>query len=217
MGAAARTASKRRVVSALFLTLVGSGGVYLAWSWYASEGDSTTSWQAGIEEWPVDLDMVLTRATAMVPNGTPLTFVLPYTPDQPFRFDAAVGGSTVRVLVDRRSGQVTSTATLPPPSFDVRATDWLSNAHYGRTFSYANRLLWLALGLMPLLLFATGVWMWWRVGRAGRQCRLDGGSVRPPSLWCSCSVRSVRSVTLTVRIAPLSIWRHAVRPVHEGR
>lgn len=159
------------IVSALFLAVVGAGGVYLAWSWYASEGDSSTSWQAGIDDWPVDLDTVLARAMAAAPNGRPLTLVLPYAPGQPFRFDSATGDATVRVLADQRSGQVISATELPPPSFGAQAIDWLSNAHYGRTLGYPNRVLWLALGLMPLLLFCTGIWVWWGRGRAGGTAR----------------------------------------------
>jgi uncharacterized iron-regulated membrane protein len=40
-------------------------------------------------------------------------------------------------------------------------TDWLARLHFGRSFGFWIKLLWVLLGLVPAALMVTGTVMWW--------------------------------------------------------
>jgi uncharacterized iron-regulated membrane protein len=66
-----------------------------------------------------------------------------------------------RVWLDSR-GRVDETRDpLDAPAGDVLIA-WLFPLHSGEAFGLAGRVLWTLLGLVPLLLFATGAWLWWQ-------------------------------------------------------
>jgi len=49
--------------------------------------------------------------------------------------------------------------------------NWLFPLHSGEAFGVAARVLWTAFGLVPALLLATGLWLWWRRTRAAGRAR----------------------------------------------
>jgi uncharacterized iron-regulated membrane protein len=66
-----------------------------------------------------------------------------------------------RVWLDT-SGRVAETRDpLNAPVGDVLIS-WLFPLHSGEAFGMPGRVLWTLLGLVPLLLFATGAWLWWQ-------------------------------------------------------
>ncbi len=81
--------------------------------------------------------------------------------------------------VDRfRPGGIDTGASL---DLDA-AIAWLVRLHFGRTFGPLVKAAWVALGMLPALLFATGVLLWWnRVLRRGWR-RLRGSAARRVSV-----------------------------------
>jgi uncharacterized iron-regulated membrane protein len=52
---------------------------------------------------------------------------------------------------------------------------WLFPLHSGEAFGVAGRVLWTLFGLAPLILFATGAWLWW-------QRRMSKPGLVPPAV-----------------------------------
>jgi uncharacterized iron-regulated membrane protein len=144
----------------VFVAIVASGGAVLAWSWYAEEAEVDTRWQASVATWSVDLDVLMARATTAVPGGIPRSFMLPFSPTQPFRLDAAVGENIIRVQLDQHSGEIVGMQPMPPLLLRTRVAGWLADAHYGRILGLPNRIAWVPLGLTLPVLFVTGASIW---------------------------------------------------------
>jgi uncharacterized iron-regulated membrane protein len=47
--------------------------------------------------------------------------------------------------------------------------NWLFPLHSAEAFGLLARLLWSLFGLVPSLLLATGLWLWWRRRRAAQR------------------------------------------------
>jgi uncharacterized iron-regulated membrane protein len=81
-----------------------------------------------------------------------------------------------RVWLDA-GGRVDETRNpLDAPAGDVLIA-WLFPLHSGEALGVPGRALWTLLGLVPLLLFATGVWLWWQRRVAKSRALLAGGSI----------------------------------------
>ena len=50
-------------------------------------------------------------------------------------------------------------------TFEDRVGDavlyWFSRLHFGRFYGMTSKILWAAIGLVPVAMFVTGVLMWW--------------------------------------------------------
>jgi|GEM_PF-1004988 len=94
---------------------------------------------------------------------------------QPGEPRADTGNTRVRIGAD---GQV----LLRYDPFDAPAgnvlLNWLFPLHTAEAFGLAARVLWSLFGLVPTLLLATGLWLWWRRRKALRLQR-PGAAARP--------------------------------------
>jgi len=48
-----------------------------------------------------------------------------------------------------------------PQTAGDRIITWLTPLHVGNVAGQPGRAVWLMLGCVPLILFGTGMWMWW--------------------------------------------------------
>jgi uncharacterized iron-regulated membrane protein len=120
------------------------------------------------------LEKYLAAAERAVPGGTVRQLRIPPTPDRPviarlwLPGDLQQTGSTrvsfepgtARVLV------VDKPAEWPLPKRIVRAATPL---HYGEWGGISLRVLWFFIGLMPAVLYVSGVMMWWGPFQARRK------------------------------------------------
>src|SRR5262249_54311857 len=51
--------------------------------------------------------------------------------------------------------------TSTEPRFGDEVLAWLARIHFGRAWGTSVKVLWVLLGFVPPLLFATGAFMWW--------------------------------------------------------
>lgn len=88
------------------------------------------------------------------------------------------GDTRVRLQADGRILEARD--PLNAPAGDTLIA-WLFPLHSGEALGLAGRLLWSLLGMLPLLLFATGTWLWWQRRQAQRlsRDRSAAGSAAP--------------------------------------
>ena len=48
------------------------------------------------------------------------------------------------------------------PRFGDTVLDWLTRLHFGRWGGIPTKTLWTIFGLVPVVLFVSGAYMWWR-------------------------------------------------------
>ena len=78
----------------------------------------------------------------------------------------------VSVYLDRYTGAVLTSPPRQARSAGDVVMAWVAPLHFGNFGGDAVRVAWLILGLAPVLLFATGLTMWW--SRVARPARLIG-------------------------------------------
>lgn len=81
-----------------------------------------------------------------------------------------------RVRLDRDGRVVDVRDPLRGPAGD-RLLSWLFPLHSGEALGPVGRLAWTVFGLAPLLLFATGLWLWLRTTRSRSQGRMASGTM----------------------------------------
>lgn len=117
------------------------------------------------------IDPTLQVTSVTGPGGSTVgTWTVDATADGSF-LGAAGGARTVEVAVDQYSGVVTA---IDDPADDDWATrayeEWSYQIHFGTFGGTATRVLWVALGLLPVGLAVTGTSMWW-IRRSKRLAR----------------------------------------------
>lgn len=115
-------------------------------------------------------------AEAAVPGAQPVSVHFP---------DRATAAATVRlrfgsnphpngrtfVAVDPHTGEAVHVHDWRKAGLGIRAADYKYPLHIGAAFGLPGRLLVLITGLAPVLLLATGGFMWWRKRRVRRESR----------------------------------------------
>jgi len=126
-----------------------------------------------------DIDAVYAAARAAMPEGTPTLFTVAGAPDLPHSLhhrlpdDWRTQGDNV-VYVHPQTAAVIRTDyhhTLP---LGVRLQRDIFALHFGTFWGHPTRLLWVVLGLTPLVLFVTGMLMWWNRSLRHRVSRPRG-------------------------------------------
>jgi uncharacterized iron-regulated membrane protein len=122
----------------------------------------------------LSMDALVLRAERLWPDATWSRLQLPAGGSTRYEVRLLQSGELRKDTGDTRvwmgvDGRVDAVRDpLDAPAGDVLIS-WLFPLHSGEAFGFAGRVLWTLFGLAPLLLFATGVWLWWqrRVARLG--------------------------------------------------
>lgn len=160
------------VTTTVLLAAVAVAGVYLVYERVYGYHPEEVAWQANIDSWAVDLDAVVRRADAVAPGGIRTYLYLPKSPSDNFRFDKSVADTPFRVFLDQSTADVVRVDTRVDTSAGAWIDKWFSLIHHGRFWGYASRIAWVVLGMAPLVLFLTGVLMWWNRVLARKRRRL---------------------------------------------
>lgn len=144
----------------------------------------------------VSLDMLLRRADQALPEGVTTYVSFPASPDMPLtvrkHLDVELhpnGRSFVHI--DPWSGQVLAVerATLAPAG--LRALNLLYPLHIGSYGGLPIRLLYAILGVAPLVLFVSGVLMWWNRTQAPKRRRRSQAEPTKPRTQAAATPRAV--------------------------
>lgn len=150
------------ITTTVLLAAVAVAGIYLVYETIYAYHPDEVSWQSGVQSWPVDLDVVVQRADAAVPGGVRGYLYFPKSPSDAFRFDKSVAGVPYRIFLDQFSASVMRVDSGIDTSARAWIEKWVGLIHYGRFWGTFSRSAWVLLGIAPLLLFVTGVVMWWK-------------------------------------------------------
>lgn len=162
------------LVSSVFLILLVVTGAY--WSFpavYEEWIEKLTGTPAKVasprvevvKEW-VSLDVVLDRAIQAVPGGTPTLFRLAAKPTEVhslhhiLHWDWWTQGDHV-VYLHPRTGDVVRVAYNHDVPLGARIQRDIFGLHLGTFAGDVSRVSWVLVGVAPMVLFVTGVLMWW--------------------------------------------------------
>ncbi len=116
----------------------------------------------------IGFDAALARASGMVPTGR-WTAIYPHDEDpQKWEIMFKTGRDTdaehgdTHVIADLRCGTVTVHETSETRSSRDAAEVWLEGLHSGTIFGRPGEIIVALLGLIPLVMYVTGLINWWR-------------------------------------------------------
>ncbi|WP_426574739.1 PepSY-associated TM helix domain-containing protein [Aquihabitans sp. McL0605] len=118
------------------------------------------------------------------PGGSPVgVYTVEATVDSAF-LGTAGGQRDVEFNVDQYSGAVVSIEDPADQNVATRAyDDWASDVHFGTFGGLTTEVLWVLLGLGPLVLAVTGTAMWFtRRNKRRARAAADFGAAPPPDL-----------------------------------
>lgn len=114
----------------------------------------------------MNLDSIIGRVRRQAPGLHPAWIKLPSETDSTMHIsmvDNSFGGNdaVTRVSIESTTGQITHFSRPEDRATPERFLSWLSNLHFGNFGGIFAKTIWVALGMAPALLFATGATMWW--------------------------------------------------------
>jgi uncharacterized iron-regulated membrane protein len=113
----------------------------------------------------LELNQILKIADKTLPEAVTTYISFPDTPDGIFRvnkkFPEVKEAYRSRVYIDQYSGEVLQVRNSRTLSLGDKVTDAFTPMHYGTFGGVATRILYVFVGLSPLILFVTGFVMWW--------------------------------------------------------
>jgi len=96
-------------------------------------------------------------ARVVVPSNATAAFLVMFSSARP----TPVGAELTPVYLDQYTGELLPQTTLPERTAGDVIVAWVAPLHVGAFGGPGVRIAWLVLGLSPLLLFVTGLIMWW--------------------------------------------------------
>ena len=112
------------------------------------------------------LDEYLHAATAAMPDGVPTELRLPENEKSPvdlrLRRAGDISSSGNHVYLDPASNKVLAVSRLADQPLATRIFSAFAPIHYGEFGGLPIKVIWGVLGLMPSVLFVTGLFTWWR-------------------------------------------------------
>jgi uncharacterized iron-regulated membrane protein len=114
---------------------------------------------------PLSLSGLLQRANAALPGTDTIFISIPTKPTEAFMSIQRFPHETVdaehqtRIYLDRYSGEVIYLKNALKPSLGDRLLNWFHPLHYGTFGSLPTRILYVFVGLAPLILLITGAKM----------------------------------------------------------
>lgn len=122
---------------------------------------------------PLSIEKLLEIADAALPGAETTQISFPQKPRDAYRVrkkfpaEAMLGRS--QVFVDRFSGKVLQVKNGLEPNLGDRVLASFTPLHYGTFWGIPSRILYLFVGLSPLMLFVTGTILWWNRIRPKRK------------------------------------------------
>ncbi len=130
----------------------------------------------------LSLDALIADARRRIPGFRARYVTLPYEPGVDVSVwgavpDAGIFASDYASVVrfDPVSGRHQQTSDVREASLSARILDSYRRLHFGDFAGLPSRLLWSLVGMMPLVLAATGLTLWWRRRPQKRANRLRAG------------------------------------------
>lgn len=114
-------------------------------------------------------------AQAAIPQGRVSRLSLPAKADAPYEVrlrqpgELREGDGATRVSIDARDGRVLKVVDPLRPQGGEAVVNWLFPLHSGEAFGTAGRVFISAFGLMPLVFFVTGLFIWSKRRHAKRK------------------------------------------------
>jgi uncharacterized iron-regulated membrane protein len=134
---------------------------------------------------PVQLSQILQTAETAFPNAKITWISLPTTPEGVFTIykqrpneNNDFGNS---VYLEQFTGQVLRVDDGQKQGLGDRVLNSFTPLHYGTFGGLPTRILYVFVGLAPLMLFITGLVMWWH-----RQHKQPGTSIQQPEVTSNC-------------------------------
>ena len=115
---------------------------------------------------PLAWNDLLARARRVVPDQHVARVVIPFGERDPFLVmfspsaTRAAGANLTSIYLDQYSGEVLPESTNARTAGDV-VMAWMAPLHVGNFAGTATKIAWTLAALAPMLLFVTGVVMWW--------------------------------------------------------
>lgn len=130
----------------------------------------------------ISIDDALQTARAVFPDGHLRWIETPADGAANYAFKFEIAGDPNRrfphstVWVDQYSGRVTGSLDAGKRVGTASVTSWFYPLHSGEVLGLPSRIVICLAGLLPLLLFGSGVWRWALVRRRGRVAAVSGAS-----------------------------------------
>jgi uncharacterized iron-regulated membrane protein len=168
----------------VLLTTIAVSGAYMAFAEYVTPAinamttltappeNLTSKWTASAS--PIGLDKAMIIAQGLYPQAQLRSVQTPDGKMGVYRVDLRQTGDPNRqypvthVWIDRYTGQVLSARDRPDRTRGDALLDWLFPLHNGEAFGLVGRILMCITGLLPGILFVTGIRHWLSKRRAAR-------------------------------------------------
>jgi uncharacterized iron-regulated membrane protein len=164
------------IVAAVFLALIGFTG----FAWNVPQAKVTEAIHAVTltpkpadpvskpitDKQPLPFADLIQRADAVIPNAATTYIAFPKNPEDPFSMgkrqaqESDKWGNT-RVYLDQFTGEVTKVQDGLKPTRAEAILNQFGSVHFGTFWGLPSRILYVFVGLAPLILFVTGFVMWW--------------------------------------------------------
>lgn len=127
----------------------------------------------------LSIDGLLEQSRQQIDGFTANYLSFPYEPGANFMFWGSVPGSNFLTSeyasvtsFDAQSGELLSASDIRQASLGAKIVDSYRRLHFGDFAGLASRVLWVVMGMAPLLLAVTGLTLWWKRRRQRRFARL---------------------------------------------
>lgn len=205
------------LVSVPVLMVIAFSGVYMVFpGWFEPIGELVSAKadtqrpplvsQPAIDATPISADRAAEIGLSQLPGSELNRIYFPSSEKgvyairmrQPGDIRRTMGSS--RVWVEQYSGEVLAVRDWNEKSAADTFFAWQFPLHNGEAFGLVGRGLVLTAGVLPLLLYATGFWLWWRKGRSKRRQRKVRNVANSES-WPGHNERQTLSSTMNSKSA----------------
>jgi uncharacterized iron-regulated membrane protein len=161
------------ILAAIFLGMISLTG----FCWNFSEFTTPVIYAATFTPQPVEptlqvvashpraLSDLLSKASAVLPEAITTEVYLPQTPESPLKirkkFPDEINRNHSEVYIDQYTGDVLSVRDARSLPLAEKVLGTFTLIHYGTFGGLPTRILYVFVGLSPLILFITGFVMWW--------------------------------------------------------
>jgi len=124
--------------------------------------------QASLYEPSISIQTLYEDSQLQIPEFTPTYLLFPYEPDLPFTVfgrvktaNSLLSDYASTVSYDPQSGSKKAIVDIRESEVGVKLLDSFRHLHFGLFGGLPIRILWSVLGFMPVVLMATGIYVWY--------------------------------------------------------